>query len=132
MLDDPKIDAVSVLTPNFTHTEISIAALRAGKHVLCEKPMVITLIDCEKMTETARQTGKKLMIGQNQRLAAAHIKAKTLLDSGAIGDVITFFVPAFPTQARTTGALTGSTPGSWIKAAVTLARWPISGYIRRI
>lgn len=90
MLADPQIEAVSVLTPNFTHAEISIAALNAGKHVLCEKPMATTLADCEKMAEAARKTGKKLMIGQNQRLAAAHKKAKELLESGAIGDIITF------------------------------------------
>lgn len=90
MLADPQIDAVSVLTPNFTHAEISIAALKAGKHVLCEKPMATTLADCEAMTATARETGKKLMIAQNQRLAGAHVKAKELLDSGIIGDVITF------------------------------------------
>lgn len=90
MLADPKIDAVSVLTPNFTHAEISIAALKAGKHVLCEKPMATTLADCEAMAETARQTGKKLMIAQNQRLTAAHQKAKELLDSGIIGDIVTF------------------------------------------
>lgn len=90
MLEDPEIDAVSVLTPNFTHAEISIAALKAGKHVLCEKPMATTLADCEAMAATARETGKKLMIAQNQRLAGAHRKAKELLDSGAIGDVITF------------------------------------------
>ena len=90
MLEDPEIDAVSVLTPNFTHAEISIAALKAGKHVLCEKPMATTLTDCEAMAATARKTGKKLMIAQNQRLAGAHRKAKELLDNGAIGDVITF------------------------------------------
>lgn len=90
LLADSEIDAVSVLTPNFTHAEISIAALKAGKHVLCEKPMAVTLADCEAMAETARQTGKKLMIGQNQRLTPAHRKAKELLQSGAIGDVISF------------------------------------------
>ena len=90
LLADPQIEAVSVLTPNFTHAEITIAALKAGKHVLCEKPMAVTLQDCEAMVQTAEQTGKKLMIGQNQRLTPAHQKARELLCSGAIGDVITF------------------------------------------
>lgn len=90
MLADPEIDAVSILTPNYTHAEISIAALKAGKHVLCEKPMATTLVDCEAMAAAARETGRKLMIAQNQRLAKAHRKAKELLRSGAIGDVITF------------------------------------------
>lgn len=90
LLADPEIEAVSVLTPNFTHAEISIAALKAGKHVLCEKPMAVSLADCEAMVETAKQTGNKLMIGQNQRLTPAHRKARELIQSGAIGDVITF------------------------------------------
>lgn len=90
LLADPKIDAVSVLTPNFTHAQISIAALKAGKHVLCEKPMATTLADCEAMAAAAQETGRKLMIAQNQRLAGAHKKAKELLKEGAIGDVITF------------------------------------------
>lgn len=90
LLADPEIDAVSVLTPNFTHAEITIAALKAGKHVLCEKPMATTLADCEAMAATAKATGRKLMIGQNQRLAAAHQKARDLLRAGAIGEVITF------------------------------------------
>lgn len=130
LLADPEIDAVSVLTPNFTHAEISIAALKAGKHVLCEKPMAVTLADCEAMAETARQTGKKLMIGQNQRLTPAHRKARELLQSGAIGDVISFRT-TFPIPARITGALMGKIPGSWIKTAATSAQWRTWACIKR-
>ena len=89
LLADGEIDAVSVLTPNFTHAEISIAALRAGKDVLCEKPMATTLEECIAMAETAKETGKTLMIAHNQRLAPAHIKAKELIDAGEIGRPIT-------------------------------------------
>lgn len=84
------IDAVSVCTSNATHAEATIAALRAGKHVLCEKPMAITIEECEAMVEAAEQAGKKLMIDQNQRFARAHIRAKELLDAGKIGRVLTF------------------------------------------
>ena len=90
LLADPAIDAVSVCSANASHAEIAIAALEHGKHVLCEKPMATTLADCEAMAEAARRSGKRLMIGQNQRLAGAHVKAKELLDAGAIGSVITF------------------------------------------
>lgn len=90
MLEDPEIDAVSVMTPNYTHAEISIAALRAGKHVLCEKPMAVTLEECEAMAEAAKLSGKKLMIGQNQRLTPAHKKVKALIESGKIGEVLSF------------------------------------------
>ena len=65
MLADPEIDAVSVCVANHVHAEITIAALKAGKHVLCEKPMATKLKDCQMMVDTAEQMGKKLMIGQN-------------------------------------------------------------------
>lgn len=90
LLADPAIDAVSVCSANTSHAQIAIEALEHGKHVLCEKPMATTLADCEAMAEAARRSGKRLMIGQNQRLAGAHVKAKELLDAGAIGSVITF------------------------------------------
>ena len=90
LLADPEIDAVSVCVANNAHAGLSIQALQAGKHVLCEKPMAVTLADCEKMVEAARKAGKFLMIGHNQRLAKAHVKAKELLDAGLIGRVITF------------------------------------------
>ena len=90
LLADPEIEAVSVCAANHAHAEISIAALKAGKHVLCEKPMAVTLEECEAMVAAARESGKYLMIGQNQRLAKAHAKAKELIEQGAIGKVLTF------------------------------------------
>lgn len=90
LLADKNIDAVSVCTANSSHAEITIAALKAGKHVLCEKPMATTLPECEAMVKTAKETGKFLMIGHNQRLAKAHVKAKELLNSGLIGEIVSF------------------------------------------
>ena len=72
LLADERIDAVSVCAANHVHAEISIAALKAGKHVLCEKPMAVTLEECKAMVAAAEESGKYLMIGQNQRLAKAH------------------------------------------------------------
>ena len=86
----PDIDAVSVCTSNNTHAETAIKALNAGKHVLCEKPMAITIDECAAMVAAARENGKKLMIDQNQRLAKAHVRAKELLDAGKIGMPLTF------------------------------------------
>lgn len=75
---------------NHVHAEITIAALKAGKHVLCEKPMATKLKDCQMMVDTAEQMSKKLMIGQNQRFAKAHAEAKKLIECGDIGSVLTF------------------------------------------
>ncbi len=90
LLANPEIDAVSICAANFAHAELTIQALEAGKHVLCEKPMAVTLKECEDMVAAAEKAGKFLMIGQNQRLAKAHAKAKELVASGAIGKVLTF------------------------------------------
>ncbi len=90
LLADNTIDAVSICAANNAHAELTVKALESGKDVLCEKPMAITLDDCEKMVEASKRTGRKLMIGQNQRLTKAHQKAKKLIASGVIGKVITF------------------------------------------
>ena len=84
------LDAVSVCVANAMHASISVQALNAGLHVLCEKPMATTLADCESMVEAAKKNGKKLMIGQNQRFAQAHVKAKELIDADVIGKVLSF------------------------------------------
>ncbi len=90
LLADPEIDAVSICTANSVHADMAVAALKAGKHVLCEKPMATSLEDCERMVQAARESGRTLMIGQNQRLAAAHRKARELMEQGAIGRLLTF------------------------------------------
>lgn len=90
LLDNKEIDAVSVCVANHIHAEVTIAALRKGKHVLCEKPMATTLEDCEVMVNTAANMGKKLLIGHNQLLTPAHRRAKKLIDSGLIGGILTF------------------------------------------
>jgi predicted dehydrogenase len=102
LLAETEIDAVSVCTANHSHAEISIAALIAGKHVLCEKPMAISLAECEEMVKTAKEAGRTLMLGHNQRLAKAHIKAKELIEADQIGDIVSF---------RTTFGHSG--PESW-------------------
>lgn len=90
IVNDPTIDAVSVCSPNYTHAEITIKALRSGKHVLCEKPMATNLEDARLMIETAKRSGKILMIGHNQRFAPAHREARRILERGEMGKVITF------------------------------------------
>lgn len=90
LLQNEEIDAVSVCNANRLHAEVTIAALRAGKHVLCEKPMALTIEDCNTMVATADSTGKKLLIGHNQLLTAAHRRAKQLIDEGLIGEILTF------------------------------------------
>ena len=90
LIASPDIDAVSICAANFAHADLTIKALQAGKHVLCEKPMAVTLEECEAMVAEAKKAGKFLMIGHNQRLAKAHVWAKKLIKDGLIGRIITF------------------------------------------
>ncbi|WML38303.1 Gfo/Idh/MocA family oxidoreductase [Neobacillus sp. OS1-2] len=84
------VDAVSVCTPNFLHAPISIAALEAGLHVLCEKPMATSKQEAEAMIAAAEASGKKLMIAHNQRFVPSHQKARQLIASGEIGKIYSF------------------------------------------
>lgn len=90
VLDDPEVDAVVISVANILHGEITIEALKRGKHVLCEKPMATSLEESILMVETAKETGKVLNIAHNQRLNPVHQEAKRLLNMGAIGKVLTF------------------------------------------
>lgn len=84
------VDAVSVCVANVQHAEVTLRALAAGKHVLCEKPMATTAEDCRRMVAAAGAGGRQLMIGLNQRYAKAHVRAKEILDSGELGRVLAF------------------------------------------
>ncbi|MCH1625304.1 Gfo/Idh/MocA family protein [Ferdinandcohnia quinoae] len=90
LLNSGKVDAVSVCTPNYLHAPISIAALEAGLHVLCEKPMATSKEEAEAMIAAANANGKKLMIGHNQRFVPSHQKARQLIQSGEIGKIYSF------------------------------------------
>ena len=90
MLENEKLDAVVVCGPNTLHAQQSIDALKAGLHVLCEKPMAATRDEAQAMIAAAEKAGKNLMIGHNQRLMAPHVRAKEILDSGKLGKVLSF------------------------------------------
>jgi UDP-N-acetylglucosamine 3-dehydrogenase len=90
LLSSGSVDAVSVCTPNYLHAPISIAALNAGIHVLCEKPMATSKEEAEAMIAASKESGKKLMIGHNQRFVPSHQKARQLIQSGEIGKIYSF------------------------------------------
>lgn len=90
LVHDPLIDAVVIVTPDKLHTEMTVAFLRAGKDVLCEKPMALTVAECEEMMRVEKETGRRLMIGQVCRCTPAFLMAKELVASGRIGEL--FFV----------------------------------------
>ncbi|GGF98303.1 Gfo/Idh/MocA family protein [Paenibacillus abyssi] len=98
LLNDPTIDVVHVCTPNDSHAEISIAALEAGKHVMCEKPMAKTAEDARRMLEAAKRTGKKLSIGYQNRFRSDSRYLKDACAAGELGEV--YFAKAHAIRRR--------------------------------
>ena len=88
MLKDPEIDIVCVCTPNGTHAEIAIQILKADKHVIVEKPMATTTIDCDKMIEAANKSKGKIMVISQLRMSNSVVRAKEIIDNGQIGKII--------------------------------------------
>jgi len=84
------IDIVDICTPNNTHAQIAIEALRAGKHVICEKPLASTLEESVAMAEAAEASGTTTMVAFNYRRTPAVALAKKFIEEGKIGDVINF------------------------------------------
>ena len=91
-LNDPEIEAVSVCTPNKMHSTITIDFLKAGKHVLCEKPAARTLPEALEMQKAQHETGKVLNIGVVNRFNGAVNKVRELIQSGELGEVYHVYV----------------------------------------
>lgn len=112
IVDNPDVDIVYVVTPNSLHRVFTERAARAGKHVMCEKPMATTAADAEAMIAACKKAGRKLMIGYRSRFQAHNIEAIKLIREGAIGPVRTVvadagFTIGDPTQWRLNKALSG-------------------------
>ncbi len=87
---DPAVDIVSITTPNALHREIALAALAAGKHVHCEKPLALTLAEAEEMEEAARAAGVRTIVGYNYLHNPAIGHARALIADGRIGRPVHF------------------------------------------
>ncbi len=86
LLEDPAIDAVEIITPHHLHKQITIDACRAGKHVSVQKPMALNVAECDEMIAAAREAGVKLKVFENFVFYPPYVKAKELIDDGAIGE----------------------------------------------
>jgi predicted dehydrogenase len=87
VLDDPAVDAVLIATPIGTHYALAMEALRAGKHVFVEKPMAMTVVECDEMCEAAEAAGLTLMVGHTFVYSPPVRLVKGILDSGELGEV---------------------------------------------
>ncbi len=88
LLEDPEIDLVDICLPNFLHAEVAIAAMTAGKDVICEKPFATTLEDGERIVSVQKETGQRYFYAEDWIFAPALVRAKNLLEEGAIGTAL--------------------------------------------
>lgn len=87
LLEDKSIDVMHICTPNRSHAEIAVAALEAGKHVMCEKPMAKTVADAKMMVDAARKSGKKLTIAYQNRFRKDSLLLKKYIELGELGEI---------------------------------------------
>lgn len=104
VLADETIEAVLIATPNDLHKELSIAALRAGKHVVCEKPVALNTAELDEIVAVAQETGNTFMVHQNRRWDPDFLLVRELYRNGQIGDL-------FQLESRVQGA--NGIPGDW-------------------
>jgi phthalate 4,5-cis-dihydrodiol dehydrogenase len=88
LLKRDDIDFVIVALPHWLHYDATIAAAEAKKHIFIEKPMAMTLDECDRMTEAAEKNGVKIMVGHSEHYQAPNITARRILHSGQLGDIV--------------------------------------------
>ncbi|WP_379138389.1 Gfo/Idh/MocA family protein [Paenibacillus sp. sgz500958] len=104
VLSDPKVDVILIATPNEIHKDLSIQALRAGKHIICEKPVTLSTRDFEEMISVAGEVGRVLMVHQNRRWDEDYLIIKQMYEQHTIGEM-------FRIESRVHGA--NGIPGDW-------------------
>ena len=111
LINDPDIDAVLVCSPTPTHADISIAAMKAGKHVFCEKPVHTSLEKIKEVAQVAKETSRKLQIGFNRRFDHNHKAVQRAVKEGKLGNVEIIKItsrdpePPSPEYAASSGGL---------------------------
>ena len=100
MIAKETFDMVDICLPSFLHKEYATKMLRAGKHVLCEKPMALSSADCAEMIATAKECGKKLMIGQCLRFEPLYLFLKNAIEEGTFGKVKNAFFDRLSAMPR--------------------------------
>jgi predicted dehydrogenase len=115
LIKSDEVDAVYICTPHFLHAPMAIKAARAGKNVLCEKPIATTLKDAEKMVVECRKAGVVLTIAFCERYRPSAIKARELIAKGMIGDFVGTYIALFGDKKDTywTGGYSGRAKTDW-------------------
>lgn len=138
VVEDPNIDIVDINTPNDSHAEIAIAAAQNGKHILCEKPLALTVAQCEQMLAAAKKAKVVHMVCHNYRRIPAIAQARKMIEEGAIGQVYHYYAryaqdwivdPNFPLVWRLQKGVSGSgTHGDINAHIIDLARYLVGEF----
>jgi len=128
LVDDPTLDAIAVCVPAYAHAEVALAAMAAGKHVFVEKPLALTLADCDRMADAAARSGVLATVGFNSRHHAQAPRARDAIRRGEIGavDAIASRLTSYHAQAPGWQARRASGGGVLMELAVhhvDLWRW---------
>jgi len=128
VLGDPAVKLVFITAANHAHKELAIRSMEAGKAVLCEKPMAVTLADAETMVETAERLGVFFQVGFELRYSKLYMKVKEWLDAGLLGKVVNthclYCASAYHSQEwRNAACDGGNTFGERLSHYVDLTRW---------
>ncbi|MFQ6097109.1 MAG: Gfo/Idh/MocA family protein, partial [Armatimonadota bacterium] len=136
VLADPDIAAVSVVTPDHVHREITVATAQAGKHMLIEKPLATTVEDCEAILSAARKNDVKIMVDFHNRFNTPFVNAKRAIEDGEIGQPQMMSVRLNDTVFVPTEMLSwgGKSTVAWFLAshAVDLIRWLFEDEVVRV
>jgi predicted dehydrogenase len=138
VVNSPDIDIVDINTPNDSHAEIAIAAAKAGKHILCEKPLAMNVAQCEEMLAAAKKAKIVHMVCHNYRRIPAIALAKKLIEEGALGEIYHYYAryaqdwivdPEFPLVWRLQKGVSGSgTHGDINAHIIDLARYLVGEF----
>ncbi|HPU83824.1 MAG TPA: Gfo/Idh/MocA family oxidoreductase [Candidatus Latescibacteria bacterium] len=133
MINDPQIQVVDICTPGNEHKPMALAALKAGKHVVCEKPLANTLAEAKEMAQAAKEAGVRTLTAFNYRRVPAIALAKQMIDQGLLGTIYHWRAvylqdwiidPKFPLVWRLKKEVAGSGPHGDLNAHITdLARY---------
>lgn len=138
VVNSPDIDIVDVNTPNDSHAEISIAAAKAGKHVLCEKPLAMNVAECKEMLDAAKKAKIVHMVCHNYRRIPAIVQARKMIEEGTLGNIYHYYArysqdwiadPDFPLVWRLQKGVSGSGAHGDINAhIIDLARYLVGEF----
>lgn len=138
VVSSPDIDIVDINTPNDSHAEIAIAAAKAGKHILCEKPLALNLAECKEMLEAVKKARVVNMVCHNYRRIPAIAQAKKMIEEGTLGDIYHYHAryaqdwivdPEFPLVWRLQKGVSGSGAHGDINAhIIDIARYLVGEF----